>query len=163
MKKIDFLFIFVVIAIICGGLYFIPLRKNIDITLNGIEGKIGNPENTEKKSIHIKGKYTNYLFKKDSFVGNIKIDGYDETKGLINATFLDNYSRLSYLKISNGASTVNFGELHIGKGFKEVVIIKNDSNDQDMQSLNEAEDTFIVAPAKKYDDALPLIKKLRIH
>lgn len=54
MKKIDFLFIFVVIVIICGGLYFIPLRQNIDVTLNGIEGKIGDPENVENKLIHIK-------------------------------------------------------------------------------------------------------------
>lgn len=161
MKKIDFLFIFVVIAIICGGLYFIPLRKNIDITLNGIEGKIGNPENIENKSIHIKGKYTNYLLKKDSFVGYIKIDGYEVSEGLMNTKFSDNYSPLTYLKVSNGVNLVRFGELHIGKGLKEVVIIKYDSKDEDTQLKYEDEATFIVVPAKKYDDALPLIKKLR--
>lgn len=163
MKKIDFLFIFVVIVIICGGLFFIPLRQNIDVTLNGIEGKIGDPENVENKLIHIKGKYTNYLFKKDSFVGYIKIDGYDESEGMVSLTFLDNYARLTYLKIADGASLVHFGALHFGKGFKEVVIIKYDSKNQDSQSMNEDDNTFIVAPAKKYDDALTLIKKLKRH
>lgn len=157
MKKIDFLFIFTVIVIICGGLYFIPLRKNIDITLNGIEGKIGHPENTENKSIHIKGKYTNYLFKKDSFAGDVKIDGYDVSDSY--STFLDNYIPLIYLK--DGKNPVLFGELHIGNGFKEVVIIKYNSKNPDGQSMDEELDTFIVAPAIKYDDALTLINKLR--
>ena len=60
-------------------LYSLPIKKNIDIVVNGVHWKIDNENYSEKTSITIKGTYKNYLIKKDTFNGNIIIDLYDFT------------------------------------------------------------------------------------
>lgn len=160
MKKGDFLFIFVILFILGGALYFIPLQKKIDITLSGIESKIGDSEYLESKTIHIKGKYTNYLFKEDSFVGNIKIDGYDISEGLVNTTIRDGFTPLVYANVTDKASIERFGYLCITNGFKEVVIFNYEPNNHVKQSLDEESGMFIIAPANNREKALSLAEKL---
>ena len=46
------------------ALYSIPLKKNIDLVVNGVQWNIDNEDYSEKTTISIKGTYSSYLLKK---------------------------------------------------------------------------------------------------
>ena len=57
------------------ALYSIPLKKNIDLVVNGVQWNIDNEDYSEKTTISIKGTYSSYLLKKIIII--IIIDLYD--------------------------------------------------------------------------------------
>ncbi|MHB8128880.1 MAG: hypothetical protein ACYDEX_07775 [Mobilitalea sp.] len=61
------------LIIIC--LNNIPFTKKIDISYDGIEWGLGDPEYSEKVSVVMKGKYYRYLFRTKYYEGTLEIKG----------------------------------------------------------------------------------------
>lgn len=156
-KFIAFIVIFILILLV---VYVLPLQNKININLDGIECKIGNNKYIEQLSINVSGTYNDYLFKDDTFLGTITIDGYGEVWSISNGKliFSDNVARLITLDKDN--RTNSFGDLLCEKNFSEILIIVSEKIGENGSGWTSENGMYIVAPAKNKDEAINLAEKL---
>ena len=69
--------ILVLLAIVAALAYYVPLPWFVNKTLDGIKWTDGEPGYSEPAQITVKGVYLMYLFKDNTFEGNITFTGLD--------------------------------------------------------------------------------------
>jgi len=67
------------VAIAAVILLSVPIPIHMDKHLEAMQYKLDDPNYSEKVDIHVEGKYSLYLVKQDTFMGNISIDKYPQT------------------------------------------------------------------------------------
>lgn len=75
----------IILAVIFAALYFIPLRRNVDMFLPCVMWDIDDRTTGEPEGMEIKGKYYDYLIKTDKFKGSIlisEVNQYEEEQNM---------------------------------------------------------------------------------
>ena len=154
-----------ILLIIIGILVSFTARwRDIDITLHGVQFRIGDSDSIEEKTITIQGRYWRYLFRADRFEGRIEIEGYDITLNDLawRISFPNNSnwgSILNYLSPygRRGFWTEHFGRIYITPWFSSVVIRFFEEN-----RWSTEDGIIIVAPASNREEAIDIAKEMTI-
>lgn len=159
MKKKFIIFSGVFILFLLA-VYFLPLQRKIDVKLDGVECRIGDNEYDKELSINVSGTYNDYLFKDDTFLGTITIEGYGDVWSISSGKlrFSDNRSRLVILDKNN--KTNDFGELVYRKGFNEILILVSEKIGENGSGWSSEDGVYIAAPAKNKAEAVNLSEEL---
>ena len=155
----------IIIIFIGAAVSIMPWWSDIDITLNGIQARIGDEEYTEEKTINISGRYWRYLFRADRFEGRIKVEGYDFTYNAQPLVSLNQNSlTLDYMGNVNGKPFIeSLGRLNFKPVFSEVLIwvygqhVDSNSNSRGWTS---EDGLFISAPAGSREQAIDIANNL---
>lgn len=155
------------IAILLASiLYFIPLIETIDVTLEGLECRIGQNEYQKKVTIQIEGTYKKYLFQEDEFIGMITVSGYDFSKKgeFVEFKVFDGIGQITYFGVDEGKPYLEtLGGIAFSPKFKEVLLYILEPVQADMKEWSAEDGLFIAAPAKDCTSALELAKELSQH
>lgn len=151
-KKIAlFITILIVIFIL---ICIIPIRKDIDKTLDCIDFYKGTDNNAKKSTMTIKGIYYDFLFSKDSFLGEISVDSWDLSN--------DDTYKLSKLDLSTGYDSLNckhngeymtLGTIVADSKFNQVLICVYEEDDNSGYSWHSSNSRVISAPANSLKEA----------
>lgn len=165
MRKVRniLLAIIIIFAVAFAALYNIPWSYKINKTVQGVECRIGDPDYSEKVTIKIDGTYKQYLFKNNTFKGNISIDKYAFTKEkhLQQTTFYNNTAFLIYHNIQYGNIDSNImGDLCCTPDFSKLLITISEPIDADTKSMNVGDLLFISAPADNRSTAFKISRDL---
>jgi len=171
-KKIAFAVISI-LAIFVLCFYSIPIRKEIDTTVIGIQFRIGDqPSDYIEREITLKGTYKRYLFgnKQSTYQGFFSIEGYDYTFGIeIVCELISNWPNISeagsigFLQYwdMNSHHNVNFlGSVLCTKNFNEFIISIYEPVGDHSQGWNRDSGLIICAPAINREDAGKIIELL---
>ena len=150
----------IIIIFIGAAISVLPWWSDIDITLNGIQARIGDEEYTEEKEINIRGRYWRYLFRNDRFEGRVEVEGYDftfdERMWLVQLSFqkykYGGASVLGYMGYANGRFLDGaVWQIYSDPSFNKVLIINSDGNEGQL---------FISAPADNRAQAIDIANEL---
>lgn len=75
----------IILAVIFAALYFIPVRRNVDMFLPCVMWDLDDRATGEPEGMEIKGKYYDYLIKTDKFEGSIlisEVNQYEEVQNM---------------------------------------------------------------------------------
>ncbi|MGL4335873.1 MAG: hypothetical protein ACRCST_03190 [Turicibacter sp.] len=152
------------IGLIVFLLYMIPYTETIDVSLDGMQCRIGEDICEEQKTVIISGKFKRYLFKADHFKGIIQVSGYDfkHIDNLVEFYVDDGYGYINYIGFTDGYPEIEFlGTLLFAPHFKEVlVLISEPVYDSDSKSWSAEDGLYVSAPATNKADALEIAAKL---
>lgn len=155
----------VVVLLISVGVCFLPWQHDINTTLEGVQCRINDNEYIEKITITVKGKYNQYLFKDDVFIGNISINLYGDIWSLENGklVFSDNNAPILKSKIGNNGycEIENFGNILCTENFSEILILVSEKTETEGTGWTSENGLYISAPAKTKEDAINIADKLR--
>jgi len=137
------------VAIAAVILLSVPIPIHMDKHLEAMQYKLDDPNYSEKVDIHVEGKYSLYLVKQDTFMGNISIDKYPQTveKHLVlrdndyNIKLASNEIGLSY------GSQVNkdfFGTMLTDSFLNEFIIKVFDKKEGEFSSWSRKDGTIVV-------------------
>lgn len=148
--------IFVSVLIVGLVIYIIPWRHTIDTTIQGIQCRIGDEDYSENVSIKVKGVYTQYLIKNDTFEGMISIDSYDFTLDVPIAPtqFYDGHANLIYDNMRS------LGMFICTPNFDKLLITVDEPIEATSKSWSGNNGLIISAPAKNRAQALEIAKIL---
>ena len=136
----------------------LPRKMHIDTTIDAVEWVLNKEDSTKKVSVKVKGTYNTYLFKKNSFDGEIQIDGYSQTDNATLQTvyFTDGVGNLIYQDKQDSLKMTSVGFLVCSSDFKEVLMgVYSDSG------LWTGDDGIVISgSASDYVGALQTAKKL---
>lgn len=155
--------ILAIVLVICLVIYVFPWRHKIDITVRGIQCRIGDADYSEDVLITVKGVYKQYLIKNDTFEGTISIDIYDFTLDMpmTPALFYDGYANLIYLNIQDGVPNMRtFGLLSCTPNFDKMLIGVSEPLEAESKCWSGENGLFICAPAQNRAQALESAKIL---
>ena len=169
-RKIIAIAILLVIIVLAVSL--LPWWRDINITLHGVQLRIGDNHSNhsiEEKTITIQGRYWRYIFRADRFEGRIEIEGYDITLNDLawGISFPNNSnwgSMLSYLSPygRRGFWTEHFGRIYTTPWFSSVVITVSEQRDHISSGWSSSDGIIIVAPANNIEQAAEIAKELTI-
>ena len=155
-----------ILLIIIGILNSFTARwRDIDITLHGVQLRIGDSEYIEEKTITIRGRYWRYLFFADRFEGRIEVEGY-------NFTFSDLVSPISFPNNRNWGTTLTYwcrfgrfafeslGHIYITPWFSSIMITVWEDAGYNSKSWSTEDGIIIVAPASNREEAAEIAKEL---
>ena len=111
-------------ALVLLILYFIPISYPLKKTMTAIEIRHNDPQHIVQREIQIDGQYSLYLFKPDSFRGDLVIEGYDFTKNHepSEIQIQNETTMLAYFKFGDDFGIIPFGPLLATRNFREVFI-----------------------------------------
>jgi hypothetical protein len=161
IKKIGL--ILLVFFVLCLSLYLFPWKSKVDTTIQGVQCRIGDEKYIKKVSVKIKGTYSNFLIKNDTFRGTISISDYDFTSdgSDVSLQFYNGSAFLVYNKISDGKPDMNpFGILYCTPDFKQLLICVSEPVEKDSGSWSAEKGLFISAPAETRSQALETARQL---
>lgn len=163
IKRKIIIVVFILIAIL-GAVLTLPFKRNINKKVDGIEWRMADKEYSEKVSIIINGRYSNYLLKEDVFNGSISIDKYDDINELelMEVVFNDGIGDLTYFNIQeDGMPTmISFGFIICESDFSELIIGIKEPLDNGSKSWSEENGLVISTPSKNRNEAVEVYKKL---
>lgn len=142
---------FIGLLIVC----IVPIKKNINTTLNGVEFQIQSDE-YKTTTIKIDGQYIKFLLRPDSFKGKIQIEGYDftfEDYYYIDTSFKNGYGHLNYTGIINGSIYGEFFGFIYTKDFEKILIYVDDKKVNNSKDWDGKYNNFICAPATSIEEA----------
>lgn len=157
MKKWKKLIV-VVSVLLVMGVCILPLKKSIDTTINTVQWKLNEEDSTKNVTVRVKGTYNTYLFRKNSFEGNIYIDGYEtlNNSNLQTVYFNDGIGYLVYQDNGDIMKMSNLGFIMCSSDFSELLIGVNSDN-----GLWKADSGIVICgEASNYSDALEIAKRL---
>lgn len=157
-----FCFILTMLIVLFLLLYMIPIRNKINITLDGIQGRIGEPNYSKDLTITIEGLYDSYLLKNDRFKGSIKVENYEFT-GLKLFPFVfeitDSFSPLFYVDNNSGVPKhKSLGMIYTTPLFKELFILVSEPIQASSKSWTEDTGLYISAPANNLLEAERIVR-----
>lgn len=164
-----------VIQIIIAGILIgvaictLPIKQNINKTITAVQWRIYDEKTTKNLKITIHGWYRNYLFRKDTFKGDILIEGYDctYTSKPLNITFEDGRGNLVYThynleknNVENSIDTNNLGVIMCSPDFNDVLICVFLPTGPDELSWDTKYGTVISGNAKELSEAKEIAGRL---
>lgn len=160
-----FITIVIIVLLIIIGVYFLPWQHNINTTLEGVQCRINDNEYIEKVTITVKGKYNQYLFKDDVFLGNISTNLYGDIWSLENGKLVFSDNKASILKSKEGkdgyCELENFGDILCSENFSEILILVSEETETKGTGWTSENGLYISAPAKTKEVAINIAEKLR--
>lgn len=164
MKK-KMLIILSLVLIILLLVSVVPLKRNIDTVLRGIQWRIGDSNYSENVKIAVKGTYKQYLLnilRKDTFKGQINIDNYESTKNseVQELVFRDEFTSLSYDDKNDEFlnSPIYFGIINCSPNFNKIDIGVAEEDDRGILGWSGENRLMITAPANKIEEAISVSK-----
>lgn len=150
--------VIVIVILLIVAVCTLPWKRNIDTTITAVQWKLNEQDLTKNVDVKVKGTYNTYLFRKNSFNGEINIDGYGLSNNLELQTvyFKDGVGNLVYQDNENIMNFKRLGFLMCSSDFSELLIGVYSDDD-----LWKAEDGIVISgKATDYTDALEIAKKL---
>ena len=145
-----------------------PINHKIHKEVSAPEFQNNNAAYGDIVNVSVSGVYKQYLFKKDTFQGMIKIDKYGITSGdsYIYVTFIDHIGNMHYTRLGEGKPIAfDFGMIQCTPDFSEFLILFSNVDDPNFEStatrLWSSHDTFFITfPAESRAEALGITRKL---
>ncbi|WIV13509.1 hypothetical protein [Proteiniborus sp. MB09-C3] len=157
MKHRKGLFFIRIISIVIGLIIVcvVPFKKDIDVSLNGVEFQIHSSE-YKSATINIEGQYCKYLLRPNVFEGKIQVEGYDFTFSdyyYVNTSFINGYGHLNYTGVINGSIYGKFLGLIYTEDFEKILICIYDKKINNSSERDDNYTKFICAPATSIEEA----------
>jgi hypothetical protein len=160
-KRRKLIIISMVSIIIFGfAVSVLPWQSNINITLHGIQTRIGDTEYAEEISITIRGRYWRYLFRRDKFEGNIEVEGYAVTLGSLLTPLILPESSLSYWCRFGRFEIESFGRIYAVPGFSKVLISVFEAYPNGGKIWSSEDGLIIGAPADNIEQVIEIWNEL---
>lgn len=153
MKRGYIICIFLILLSITLYVIWYSIPRRINLTYAGIKYQLGNPNKQEFVNIKIDGSYVYGILSKDSFQGSIKIG--DENLTGLKLFVGEDYQLLNYFDEREGKFKI-FGEIYIGKGFKDLTVCIREDNIK----WTSKNGMMISAPSKDRTEALKISNEL---
>ncbi len=161
-------YFFLMLVFVCLLFSTMPINHKIHKEVSAPEFQNNNTAYGDTVNVSISGVYKQYLFKKDTFQGMIKIDKYGITSGdsSLHLTFIDHVANMHYTRLDeNVPNTFDFGTIQCTPDFCEFLILFSNIDEANFESTASrpwsSEDTFFITfPAESRGDALILTRKL---
>lgn len=156
-----------IIALIILAIVYIPITRKIDVSVEGIQCRIG--EETEEKSVRIKvkGSYKNYVFKDDTFKGTLEVEGYEQDSDNydVELRFSNNSSPICYVSITeDGKPDINtLGNIIMKDNFKQILLCISEPSStegDEGKSWTGNDGLIIAAPVQTRAEAMELANKI---
>lgn len=98
MKKTRLKLMVAVSSLVVLSICTLPLKKNIDTTINTVQWELDQRESSRNVKVKVKGTYRSYLLRRNSFDGEIQIDGQELAQNATLRTiyFNDGVGELTY-------------------------------------------------------------------
>lgn len=162
MKSRKLLFASLGLLIILIGVSVLPWKNKIDTTVKAFQLDINDPEYSENISVVIKGVYNRYLFRNDTFNGDIYIETYDYTYNSVplNLSFDDNIANLIYIDKENILKINSLGFLICNSNFEEIFIGVNTPLNSESNGWSKENGIIICGNAKTREEAIDIAKSL---
>ena len=153
-------FFVVLIGIVLAALYFIALRRDIDISLPCVIWNIDDPVEGELEGIEIKGVYHDYLIKGDRFRGTVRISEVNAHEQNTEMTLEFDYwldmqeaTLFYWSRVYN--RTVFLGSIYMQGTFDKMLIFLTGDGQNAL-----LDDKCISAPATNIEEAIAIAKDL---
>lgn len=145
----------IILAIVAALVCILPLPVKIDTTLSGIRWENGNSDYSEDAEITVRGTYYRYLFRDNTFKGEISVSGLEGMEfgsssklRLANAAEVNaKYGSLLYYSNKKNAFAMA-GSIAVDGAFNGIVILLNENTYGEYQ--------IITAPAADRETAVGL-------
>ena len=153
-------YVVLLMGVIFAALYYIPVRRDVDMSMPCVIWDIDDPSVGEAEGMKIKGKYYDYLIKEDRFRGSIRIsevNDYEEEVELeLRLSDHRGMYRASIFYFSRvHRRTVLLGSLFMQGKFDKVLIFL--SGDGPNAQLN---DKVLSAPATTIEEAVAIAEEM---
>ena len=150
--------IVLILVVIFSALYFIPLRRNIDILVPCMLWNIEDPSVGECEGLEITGKYYGYLIKQDRFKGTVRISEVNDDVEIVNEMELnfnnaDNCKWSSLVYFAEGKS-IFMGSLFMQGVFEDILICLHMDNNSPYKGL------YVTAPAANMEEAVAIAEAM---
>lgn len=157
-------YVVLLMGIVLAAVYFIPLRRDIDMSMPCVIWEPDDPSEGELEGIEIKGKYYDYLIKDDRFKGTVCISEINddveedllEMEYDFNTSLGFQHSTLYYFSREK-MKTVFIGSLYTHGIFDKVLISLHIDNDSPLRGK------YLTAPATNMEEAVTVAEAMNFH
>lgn len=148
------------IGLVFLALYFIPLRREIQISHPCVIWEIEDPTEGELEGMEIKGVYYDYLIRDDKFKGTLRISEVNDHEEILDMTmtfgeWLDVKSASVFYWSSTYKRTIVLGSLYMQDNFERILLFLN-GTPQDPG----LKDKCVSAPASNLEEAVALAEAM---
>lgn len=162
MNKRKVLGTIVTVAIIATAVCTLPFKKKIDQKIQAVQWDVNDEQTAENIKVSIKGNYNRYIFRKNSFKGDICIEGYDFTYNAkpLEVKFSDGYGYLIYRDRDETMKFNTFGFLVCSDDFSEILIGVMSPVDSNSKGWGEDKMLTISGNASNLTEAQEVARRL---
>lgn len=143
--------VLLLIAAVC----LLPLPRYIDVEHQGLQWRLGTPDYAEPRTVSINGTYYDYLFRRDTFSGFIRVEGYPLTDKAVLSCIIEkgHYGFCSYMG-DDGMATSIGSQLMQPDGSEIMLLISEDGHWDGKGGL------MLTAPSTTREEAVAMANRL---
>lgn len=162
MKSKRLIWVAAAFVIVCISISVLPLNRDIDTVVQGVQWKIDEKSYYENVSVSVNGTYSNYLFRKDSFKGNICIDiyGFTYNSQPLDLIFDDGVANLIYNSKNDINNMNTLGFLICTPNFDKLLIAVNTPLESVSNEWSAKDGLVISGKAENREMAVQIAKLL---